>query len=99
MAYATHAPRACASGPHMSILPRPLTLLIPPQVHGLAQWPVEAGPEFVHGRHSVFVRLIEQFGFELAEKEWPDWWYFAGKENKSERLVQEADDEVEKVGL
>jgi hypothetical protein len=48
-----------------------------PQEHGLAPWPVEAGPEFVHGRESTFVKFAEsQLGVRFGEKEWPDWWYF-----------------------
>ncbi|GLI62385.1 hypothetical protein VaNZ11_005004 [Volvox africanus] len=69
------------------------------QVHGMAPWPIEAGPEFVHGRNSVFVRFAEQqLGVKFGEKEWPDWWYF-GEEVGGQGLVndQDVDDEVDKV--
>lgn len=49
----------------------PLTCV---QVHGLAPWPVEAGPEFVHGRHSVFTALCQQLGASFVELDWPNWW-------------------------
>ncbi|EFJ44139.1 amine oxidase-like protein [Volvox carteri f. nagariensis] len=69
------------------------------QVHGMAPWPIEAGPEFVHGRNSVFVRFVEQqLGVKFGEKEWPDWWYF-GPEVGGQGLIndQDVDDEVDKV--
>ncbi|GLC55793.1 hypothetical protein PLESTB_001029400 [Pleodorina starrii] len=69
------------------------------QIHDLAPWPVEAGPEFVHGRNSVFVRFVEQqLGVVFEEKEWPEWWYFGPKVG-GQGLVndQDVDDEVDKV--
>ncbi|KXZ54086.1 hypothetical protein GPECTOR_5g191 [Gonium pectorale] len=69
------------------------------QIHGMAPWPVEAGPEFVHGRNSVFVRYAEQqMGVKFGEKEWPDWWYF-GRNVGGQGLIndEDVDDEVDKV--
>ncbi|KAG2437442.1 hypothetical protein HXX76_006092 [Chlamydomonas incerta] len=69
------------------------------QVHGMAPWPIEAGPEFVHGRNSVLVKLAEtHMGVTFTEKEWPDWWYF-GKEVGGQGLIndEQVDDEVDKV--
>jgi hypothetical protein len=65
----------------------------------MAPWPVEAGPEFIHGRNSVLVRMAErQMGVVFGEKEWPDWWYF-GRNAGGQGLVndQDVDDEVDKV--
>jgi monoamine oxidase len=42
------------------------------QVHGLVPWPVELGPEFVHGRHSALVHYAQQLGVTFTEREWPD---------------------------
>lgn len=65
------------------------------QVHGLTPWPIEAGPEFVHGSNSVFVRVATQLGVKFEEKAWPDWWYFEGQGG----LVSDenVDSEVNKV--
>lgn len=64
-------------------------------MHGLAPWPVEAGPEFVHGSRSKFSEVVKDFGLDFVEKNWPDYWYF-GKERQ---LVndEQVDDEVDKV--
>lgn len=35
------------------------------QVHGLAPWAVQAGPEFVHGSRSVLVDVMRQAGFKF----------------------------------
>ncbi|KAG2490106.1 hypothetical protein HYH03_011412 [Edaphochlamys debaryana] len=69
------------------------------QVHGLAPWPVEAGPEFIHGRNCEVVRYLEtQMGATFEEKEWPEWWYF-NKEAGGQGLLhdEQVDDEVDKV--
>ncbi len=42
------------------------------QLHNMAPWPVELGPEFVHGRHSAFVHYAQQLGVTFSEREWPD---------------------------
>ncbi|KAI8469401.1 MAG: amine oxidase-like protein [Monoraphidium minutum] len=58
------------------------------QIHGLAPWPIEAGPEFVHGAENhKFNQVVKDFGMKFTEKGWPDWWYF-GREG---RLVKDAD--------
>lgn len=65
----------------------------------MAPWPIEAGPEFVHGRNSIFVRFVEQhLGVRFVEKDWPDWWYF-GRQVGGQGLVndQDVDQEVDKV--
>ncbi|PNH04269.1 putative polyamine oxidase 4 [Tetrabaena socialis] len=71
------------------------------QVHGFAPWPVEVGPEFVHGRNSTFVRLAESaMGVQLREKDWPDFWHFGAEGGAGgQGLVADAnvDDEVAKV--
>ncbi|GFR47744.1 hypothetical protein Agub_g9509, partial [Astrephomene gubernaculifera] len=69
------------------------------QIHGIAPWPVEAGPAFVHGRNSVFVRMAEkELGVVFGEKEWPEWWYFNEKMG-GQGLIHDddVDDEVDKV--
>eukprot|EP00877_Chromochloris_zofingiensis_P015153 jgi/Chrzof1/9892/Cz04g19260.t1 len=65
------------------------------QVHGLGPWPIEAGPEFIHGNNSTFTEVVQDFNFEFIEKPWPDWWYF-GRER---RLIDSTttDEEVERV--
>lgn len=73
----------------------PLTTPDCTQVHGLTPWPVQAGPEFVHGSNSILVDIMRQAGFKFEEKDWPDWWFF-GREGK---LIKDdgSDPEVEKV--
>ncbi|KAJ9516342.1 hypothetical protein QJQ45_001045 [Haematococcus lacustris] len=65
------------------------------QLHDLAPWPIEAGPEFVHGRHSILVHVTQQMGVQFREKEWPEWWYF--KQDKQLLRNNEVDAEVRKV--
>mmetsp|Transcript_16926 Transcript_16926/g.36620 ORF Transcript_16926/g.36620 Transcript_16926/m.36620 type:complete len:442 (+) Transcript_16926:98-1423(+) len=65
------------------------------QVHGLAPWPIEAGPEFVHGSNSILVELLKEAGYNFTEKGWPDYWYF-GKEKELVHDTQ-VDDEISKV--
>ena len=46
------------------------------QVEGVAPWPLEAGPEFVHGANNSLVNVLtEHAGLKLHEREWPDWVY------------------------
>jgi monoamine oxidase len=43
------------------------------QVSGVAPWPLEAGPEFVHGAKSALVAVLtEQVGLKLHERAWPN---------------------------
>ncbi|KAL3134987.1 hypothetical protein ABBQ32_007941 [Trebouxia sp. C0010 RCD-2024] len=51
------------------------------QVHGIAPWPVEAGPQFVHGANSSLMTMLNQMQCGIKEYPWPDWWYF-GKEHR-----------------
>jgi hypothetical protein len=64
-------------------------------VEGLAPWPVEAGPEFIHGNQSTFTDVVKDYGFTYTEKDWPDWWYF-GKEKKLMK-DDDVDEEVNQV--
>ncbi|KAK9802009.1 hypothetical protein WJX73_010413 [Symbiochloris irregularis] len=47
------------------------------QVHGMAPWPVELGPEFVHGANTSLAGILDAIGCKQQEKEWPDYFYFA----------------------
>ncbi len=65
----------------------------------MAPWPIEAGPEFVHGRNCELVRFAErEMGVKFGEKEWPDWWYF-NKQHGGQGLINDehVDDEIDKV--
>ncbi len=68
------------------------------QVHGVAPWPVEVGPEFVHGNKSKFTEVVKDFGFNFTEKPWPDWWYF-GRDGKLVNDDDGVDADIERVGL
>ncbi|KAK3272903.1 hypothetical protein CYMTET_18830 [Cymbomonas tetramitiformis] len=47
------------------------------QVEGLVPWPVETGPEFIHGKeNSELVKLANAAGWSCREYEWPDKYYF-----------------------
>lgn len=47
------------------------------QIHGVAPWPLEAGPEFVHGAKSLLVDVLtEGLGIKLYERDWPDHIYW-----------------------
>lgn len=60
------------------------------QLRGVAPWPLEAGPEFVHGAQgSVLVDILREAGAALSEREWPDVYHLAGK-----GAVSEADPDV-----
>jgi len=46
-------------------------------LEGLAPWPVQLGPEFIHGdENSVLKELIDAEGWACREFEWPDRYYF-----------------------
>lgn len=46
------------------------------QVHGVAPWPLEAGPEFVHGSNSQLVHILRHaVHMKLEEKAWPNKFY------------------------
>ena len=68
----------------------------------LSQWPLELGPEFVHGeKENLLIDLVSRGlrgkpGAELIELEWPNFYYF-GKEGT---LVPAAEaDELDDVSL
>jgi len=81
-----------------------VTACLPPKVGGrvladksLAPWPLELGPEFLHGEHhNALLRLVAD-GIEgkpeasLVELEWPNY-YFFGKEGVL-MLAEEADEQ------
>ena len=47
------------------------------QVHGVAPWPLEAGPEFVHGANNPLVRILQEDAhMKLHEKVWPNKFYW-----------------------
>ncbi|CAL8464484.1 g4019 [Coccomyxa elongata] len=46
------------------------------QVEGIVPWPVQLGPEFVHGAKSSLKGLLQEINCSLRELEWPDYWYF-----------------------
>eukprot|EP00955_Chlamydomonas_euryale_P039757 351491-Chlamydomonas_euryale.AAC.44 len=83
-------PCVCASHPHTRLL------CTHTQVHGLTPWPLQSGPEFIHGKTNVLVDVMEQAGYKFEERRWPDYWYFPSQEKK---LVHDddVDDEVDKV--
>eukprot|EP00878_Enallax_costatus_P027136 GHUV01029188.1.p1 GENE.GHUV01029188.1~~GHUV01029188.1.p1 ORF type:complete len:433 (+),score=137.10 GHUV01029188.1:367-1665(+) len=64
------------------------------QLHGFTGWPIEVGPEFVHGAHSKLTEVMNQYGLSATEKPWPDYWYF-GKEKRltdNEGVATEVDE-------
>ncbi|MEW5316230.1 MAG: hypothetical protein WDW38_007611 [Sanguina aurantia] len=68
------------------------------QAHGMAPWPIEMGPEFVHGANSVLVDMAKEHGITFQEREWPDFWHF-GESTGGAGLVfdGEVDEEIEKI--
>ena len=48
------------------------------EVNGLVPWSLQLGPEFIHGKdNSVLMKLIDEWGWNTRELEWPDKYYFA----------------------
>ena len=67
------------------------------QVQGVAPWPLEAGPEFVHGARSVLVKTLrDRVGMRLREETWPNY-VFWGDEGKLTPAEGDADGLVEEV--
>lgn len=64
----------------------------------MAPWPIEMGPEFVHGANSILVDMAKEHGISFQEREWPDFWHF-GETTGGAGLVfdGEVDAEIEKV--
>jgi hypothetical protein len=75
-------------------------LLLPLQLHGFTGWPIEVGPEFVHGSKSKFTEVVQDYGFTFTEKPWPDFWYFGQQKllTDNEGVAKEVD-EVRERGL
>lgn len=61
------------------------------QVDDAVPWPVEAGPQFVHGAHSSLKAILDEIGCSTKEYDWPDYWYF-GKEKQLQHASQEDPD-------
>ena len=50
------------------------------QVHGVAPWPLEAGPEFIHGEKGSLVEIVTaHVGLKLHEAQWPDWLFWGDR--------------------
>jgi hypothetical protein len=64
------------------------------QLHGFTGWPIEVGPEFVHGSKSKFTEVVADYGFEFTEKPWPDFWYFGQQKllTDNEGVAKEVDE-------
>ncbi|DBA73197.1 TPA: hypothetical protein ACH3X1_011273 [Trebouxia sp. C0004] len=61
------------------------------QVAGAAPWPVEAGPQFIHGANSSLKEMLDEMQCGIQQYDWPDWWYF-GKERRFMRAPAEDQD-------
>lgn len=75
----------CCTNPHLACAE---------QLHGFTGWPIEVGPEFVHGAHSRLTQVLDKYGLKSTEKPWPDYWYF-GKQKlltDNEGVAQEVND-------
>lgn len=72
-------------------------LLYLSQLHGFTGWPIEVGPEFVHGNKSKFTEVVQDYGFTFTEKPWPDYWYF-GQQKLLTNDESKVAKEVEEVG-
>jgi hypothetical protein len=71
------------------------------QLHGFTGWPIEVGPEFVHGSKSKFTEVVQDYGFTFTEKPWPDYWYFGQQKllTNDEGVVKEVDEVGHKAPL
>lgn len=58
------------------------------QLRNLADWPVEAGPEFVHGGNALLKAHLEEMGCQLRELAWPDQWWWQESGAVPGRLMQ-----------
>lgn len=64
------------------------------ELQRLARWPVQAGPEFIHGKeNSLLVQELAAAGAKFREVEWPDYLWLAAEG----RLLRPAEAEAEKV--
>lgn len=51
------------------------------QVEGLAPWPIQLGPEFIHGdENNALKDLCDELGFGYRTLDWPDRYYFGGED-------------------
>ena len=66
------------------------------QIHGVAPWPLELGPEFIHGVKSIVVDACTDVGMKLNEVLWPDHVYW-GDEKRLFRVGDQEDAEFEEV--
>jgi hypothetical protein len=49
------------------------------QLEGLAPWPLQLGPEFLHGeKHNLVKKLADARGWKTRVYQWPDRYYFGG---------------------
>ncbi|KAF8072874.1 PAO3 [Scenedesmus sp. PABB004] len=64
------------------------------QLHGFTGWPIEVGPEFVHGAHSKLTEVMARYGLAASEKAWPDYWYFGAQRRltDNEGVAKEVDE-------
>jgi len=63
------------------------------ELQRLARWPVQAGPEFIHGKeNSLLVQELAAAGAKFREVEWPDYLWLAAEG----RLLRPAEAEAEK---
>ena len=63
---------------------------------GLCDWPVQLGPEFIHGKeNSVLMTMIESWGWKTRELEWPDKYYFA--DTKETCSSENENEDIQKV--
>lgn len=68
------------------------------QLEGLAPWPIQLGPEFIHGaENSLFKDEIDRLEWKLQKKEWPDWWYFKKEKKLLNPEQGEADVDIQRV--
>ena len=50
---------------------------------GIAPWPINLGPEFIHGdENSMLKNFVDAQGWGCREYEWPDRYYFGGAERR-----------------
>ena len=66
------------------------------EVDGLVPWSLQLGPEFIHGKeNSVLMDLVDSWGWETKELEWPDKYYFA--DSKTTCTSENETEDIEKV--
>ena len=64
------------------------------QVEGLAPWPIQLGPEFIHGdENNALKELCDELGFGYRTLDWPDRYYFGGENGVGLVDAQTADED------